>query len=209
MNCLTISFERDERLNIDREARSADLDKFKLYELHDIARRYGITETKEHKISKPDLIDGIISYEKTFAKGKQTELLVNIDRQHKSYFIKTTNNLKSVERTSGDVKIYHVHNYFFLQELRLNNEIFYGRKIDGNIFEVKNGYKNYLPPYLLSLSNDMALCSKAVLFVESLHFYLKVKYLLNLFDGIDDVIYNICIVYLGRTLENISNIQLK
>jgi hypothetical protein len=46
-----------------------------------------------------------------------------------------------------------------------------------------------------------------MLFIESRNFYFKVKNLLDSFNGINDIIRNICFVYFERTLNNISNIK--
>jgi hypothetical protein len=60
-----------------------------------------------------------------------------------------------------------------------------------------------------NLYNDMKLCRESILFIEFLNLYLKVKYLLCLFDGINDIIRNICYVYFENTISNISDLKYK
>lgn len=60
-----------------------------------------------------------------------------------------------------------------------------------------------------SLVKDIDSCCKAMVFIESLHFFLEVKRLLHLFDNNHDIIRNICLIYFDRTLKNISAIRCK
>src|SRR5436190_11161931 len=98
MSCIVISNKRD--CDHNSHKRKIYLKKLKLNEIHDIIKQYDITEKHELKPYKETLIDGIILYEKMLLGGKQTELIINIDNQNKSFFIHTQNKLVLVTRDS-------------------------------------------------------------------------------------------------------------
>ena len=217
MTHIMISRRADNQSKIDERIKSIELNKLKMNELRNIIQQYGITETQERKVRKADLINGIISYERTFMKGKQTSISMIIDKRLKEYFVETVNNLLCVSKVDKEEYItqnlheerYFINNRFFSQIITLNHKTFYeakinGKRIIGKIDEEEELYKDEL--FLL---NDIKICRKVIFYIESLHFYLKVKYLLRVFDNNNDIIRNICLVYFERTLCNVSDLRCK
>src|SRR5436190_1513459 len=99
--------------------------------------------------------------------------------------------------------MYYIHNYFFSKGLS-NTEAFY--KEDG---KTQFGWEGYMCQDNLSLSKDIKRCHKAIIFIESLYFYIKVKYLLSEFNGVNDIIKNICFIYFERSFPKVANIRCK
>ena len=108
-----------------------------------------------------------------------------------------------------NVQIYSVSNDLYIQRLHireLNPRIYYVEKVTS---KASLGWEGYMRQDRLSLSNDIEICSKAIFFLESWHFYLKVKDLLRLFSYNNDIIHYICFIYFQRTIGNLSNIRCK
>lgn len=196
---IIISRKKSNDCPIRTQKRLTELKKLNFKELEKIIDGYGIITHRLVRgiITKEILIKGIISHE-ILLENKLTEIIINIDNQNKSYFIKTIRNFVSVtKRYLDDNEIYIIN--FNLCSAHSSMEILYNKG--------RFSYDNHILNKHANLYNDMELCRKATLFIESLNFYLKVKYLLYAFDGINDIIINICFVYFERTLSNISNIK--
>lgn len=197
---IRISQTRDHDCPIRTQKRLTELKKLNFKELEKIIEKYGIIRYRMiyGTLTKEILIQGIISHEQILLGNKQTKIIINIDNQNKSYFIETISKFLSVTKTT------------------IENEEFYN--IKNNLCSAISEYKilyekgrfsfnNHILQKHTNLYNDMKLCRKAMLFIESLHFYFKVKYLSYLFDGINDIITNICFIYFERTITNISNLK--
>ena len=211
MNNIIITENKYHGFKINRSKRLRELNKLKVKELCDLVEHYNIKETYEGKILKSDYINGIILYEEMLLGYKQTEIKIYVDGKHKSYFVETKNNLIMVTKLicKGDIQIYNINNNPLVQRpfsRIIGAKTYYAEKVNGKI---PFGWYGFLPKDILSLSNDIEICSKVIFFLESWYFYLKAKYLLCLFDGINDIIRNICFIYIERTLGNLFNIRCK
>lgn len=143
-----------------------------------------------------DLFKSIILHENYISNNKQTD--INID--NKSYLVNTINNHISVTKINiNNKEIYKFNINFHVKSSTF--EILYE---NGNF-----SYDNRILQKHSNLYNDVKLCRKAILFIESYHFSLKTKYLIDLFDDINDIITNIQSVYFERTLLNVKNINCK
>ena len=204
---IVISETRDHDCQVRTKKRLTELKKLKIYEVEKIIENYGIIKWNVNpgeNVTKEHLISGIILHEKMSLGNKQTQLIINIDNQNKSYFIETANKFILVTKKNIDNReIYNIRNN--LRSKNSYSEIFYTQKDGKGQF----GWKGFMKADSLSLVKDIKICRKAIIFIESYHFYLKVKCLLHVFNvnGIDDIIRNICFVYFERTLSNVSDIR--
>lgn len=211
MNTLIISTERDHNsINFGKSWK--ELDKLKMNHIHDIIKQYGITETHGRKILKSDLIYGIVLYQKILLGGKQTKIELNIDGACKEFFIETKNNLFLVKKAK--IKKMDIKKTDYLELYIIYNDLF--DTVTSHTKEFRVEKENCKTRFRttdcickdrLKLFDDMELCHKAICFIESLYFYLKIRYLLTLFDNNDDIIKNICFIYFERTLRNVSDIR--
>ena len=129
---------------------------------------------------------------------------MNINNEKKGYFIETKNNFAIVTRKNiNNIQIYDVQKGLF--DFNTYTKFCYKEENGKDRF----GWEGYLGEDNLNLSKDIKRCHKAMTFIESLYFYYKVKYLTFLFNEINDIIRNICLVYFERTLLNIYNIRCK
>ena len=199
---IIISKTRDHDCPIRTKKRLIELNKLNVNELDKIVQQCGIKKynLKLGNITKKDLINGIILHEKMLLGDKQTELTIKIDNQNKSYFIKTINKFILVTKKNIDYKEFYNIKYN-LCCINSSTEILYD---DGRF-----SCKEHILQNLTNLYNDMNICRKAIIFIESYYFYLKVKYLLDKFIGINDIVLNICFVYFKRSLKNISDVNCK
>lgn len=179
--------------------RLIELKKLNFKELEKIIERYNIITHRliYGTLTRELLIKGIISHE-ILLENKQTEIIINIDNQNKSYFIKTISNFVSVTKRHL-AEIYNIN--FNLCSASLSMEILYNKG--------RFSHDNHILQKDTNLYNDIKLCREVMIFIESLNFYIKVKYLLYAFDGINDIINNICFVYFENTISNISDLKYK
>lgn len=213
MTELIISTKRDHDLNFNKR-RKIELNKLKMDQIHNLIKKYGITEIHERKILKAKLIDGIILYEKMSLGGKQTQLEINIDGEIKSYFVETNNNLILVKKmntknmgiiNTDDTEIYDIYNYLF--EPSISHKQIY--RVDNKNEKTRFRFNDCICKNKSSILEDVEICHKAICFIDSFYFYLKIKYLSGAFNEINDIIRNICFIYFDRTLQNVSNIRCK
>lgn len=194
-----ISRTKNHDCSIRTQKRLIELKKLNFKELEKIIDGYGIITHRLFQgiLTKELLTKGIISHE-ILLGNKQTEIIINIDNQNKSYFIKTISKYISVTK----ININNKETYMIINNLCSPNsytEILYENG--------KFSFDNHILQKHTNLYNDIKLCRETMLFIESRHFYFKVKYLLYAFNGINDIIKNICFVYFERTLSNISDIK--
>ena len=129
--------------------------------------------------------------------------------RRETYFVETSHNLVYVIKSNSKKfqnETYFANNHFFSHTIISCDKMFYEMKPNGKVLmgiEDEGDKSNLL--------NDIFLCRKAIFYIELFHFYLKIKYLLVLFDGVNDIIKNISVIYFERALlhKNISNIRCK
>jgi hypothetical protein len=211
MNTLIISTKRDhDSINFGKNW--DELKKLKMNQIQDLIKKYGITEIHDRKILKENLIYGIVIYQKMSQGGKQTKIELNIDGFSKTYFIETKNNLVLVRKAkikkmdiknSNNIELYIIYNYLFDGYKSHTKEFYVEKENDKTRFRTSD----CICKDRSTLFDDMELCHKAMCFIESLHFYFKIRHLLCLFDNNNDIIKNICFVYFERTLRNVSDIR--
>lgn len=206
LELIVISQTRDHDCEIRTKKRLTELKKLSFNELEIIIDQYYIKRynLKQGNLVKEDLINGIILHEKMLLGNKQTEMIINIDNKAKSYFIETANKFVLVTKKNlNNREIYNVKNN--LCSTIMYTEILCEKKE----WKAKFLGKTLTKADNLSILKDIKVCRKAIMFVESFHFYLKVRCLLHVFDtnGIDDIIRNICFVYFERTLSDITEIR--
>lgn len=209
MDDIIISNKRDHDSQVDKKNRIKELKELKIDDLKEIIEKYKITKIYEWNPTRTALIDGIILYEKISLGGKQTELKINIDNKIQSYFIKTSHNLilvKKIKNINDNIDTYGVYRYPFTQNILSTRTILIKKK---NNDKTQFRFKDCPCKNLQSLINDLEMCHKAINFIESLYFFLKIRYLLCLFNNNNDIIRNICFIYFERILQNVSNIRCK
>ena len=202
---IIISRTRDHDCPNQTKKRLTELKKLKSYEIDKIIYKYSISKWNMvanfgPSLTGDDYINGIILHEKMLLGGKQTEILINIGNQTKSYFIKTISKFISV--TKGNMP-------------HFDRKEFYDIKFDlcssdsrARVFCEENerfSCQKHILQINTNFYKDVEVCHRAIIFIESFYFYLKVKYLLDLFDGVFDIIRNICFVYFEKAPLNVSS----
>ena len=197
-----ISKSRDNDCSIRIKKRLTELNELKVAEINKILEMSGIINPEKNS-TKENSINDIVLHEKMLLGNKKTQIMITIDNKIKTYFVETSNNFNLITRKIIDNKeIYNVRNN--LSYTKTHTEIIYEKK-DKEEFRWK-GFPN---EDNLSLIKDVRLCGKAMMFIDSYHFYLKVKYLSFISNEFHDIIKNICFVYFERTLANISDLRCK
>lgn len=202
---ITISYTRENNDDITSKKRLTQLKKLKVADINNIISEYNIKLRNINsgvKANKDVLINSIILHEKMLLFGRQTEITYN----NKSYWIQTKNNLISIKKeTSIANDIYNV-SVNLCSDIP-NMEVLFDKIKKQLTFK---GNKNNLEIYL-SILNDVKLCRKALVFMESLDFCFKIYLYMSIYDenGINDIKRNICLVYLEKTLRGCKNIRCK
>jgi len=202
---IIISEKRDYDNQVWNDKRLIQLTALKVEELNRLLEIYGIIKwniNNRKDSTKENLINAILLYETMSLGGKQTQIMISIDDTYKTYYVQTICNFILVtKRHIGYEEIYTIKNN--LSSLNANSEIIY----DKGRFHMKSLNSENV----INIYNDIKACRKAILFIESYHFYLKVLYLKYVFNEyeINDIIRNICFVYFERTLVGTLNIKCK
>ena len=197
---IMISKTRDHVCPIRTNKRLIELKKLKFDELEKIVQRHDIKKyhlTHTGILTREYLINGIISHENMLLGKKQTEIIID----SKSYFIETISKFILITKKNADNKeIYNIKNN--LCSPTSSTEISYSEK---TLFS----FCNHILQKSTNWYDDMKICRKAILFIESYHLYLKIKLLLYVFNEneINDIIRNICLIYFERTLLGVYNVR--
>jgi len=191
-------FESKSRLNQLKKLKVSDINN--IITEHDIKLR---NINNGFKANKNMLIDAIIIYEKMLLGGRQTKIIDT--KTNKSYWIKTENNLISIKKEPNiDHDIYHV---IFNYCLDISNMSVKFEKSTKN-YLLKGASKIHVEFYK-SIVRDIKSCKKSLIFMESIEFCFKIVLFMSIFNenGINDIIRNICLVYLERSLYDYKDVR--